>query len=443
MLTEEEALPLLKGRENDIQLADKKVKKAAKLSVSDAVDNATLYGDIRVRYEDRTNDAGTGFGAANVGTKTPANISETKLGRARYKMTLGVKTESGDWYSDLAFVMGAKGRSDNADFGANTSNEIDSKQAIQLKRAAVGYKATDWLTVEAGRKGNPLYTSSMVWDADLNVEGLAEKVNYKLNYADLFFTAVQSEYLGVRKLVNNLPQVGAVAGSYGTSELFAFQGGAHYLFNDVTAAKSAVTYTTYSKNPYSTYFGANVAANTANSSAGNLWGVNDLDIIEIPAEVNYMATSSIGVRLFEHFAINTSADDRAKHSGIVAAANGSSGNDDIAWTLGLAVGSANDFKSFEANKMVKGDWNAKLWYQSVGIWSVDAALVDSDIFDGRVNIEGTSFKAQYNVQDNVAVNFTAAHGNKKNTSYYAMGIGDLTGDITKLNLIQLDLTYKF
>ena len=156
-----------------------------------------------------------------------------------------------------------------------------------------------------------------------------------------------------------------------------------------------------------------------------------------------MATSSIGVRLFEHFAINTSADDRAKHSGIVAAANGSSGNDDIAWTLGLAVGSANDFKSFEANKMVKGDWNAKLWYQSVGIWSVDAALVDSDIFDGRVNIEGTSFKAQYNVQDNVAVNFTAAHGNKKNTSYYAMGIGDLTGDITKLNLIQLDLTYKF
>ena len=43
VLTEEEALPLLKGRENDIQLADKKVKKAAKLSVSDAIDNATLY----------------------------------------------------------------------------------------------------------------------------------------------------------------------------------------------------------------------------------------------------------------------------------------------------------------------------------------------------------------------------------------------------------------
>ena len=43
VLTEEEAIPLMKGRENDIQLADKKVKKAARLTVSDAIDNATVY----------------------------------------------------------------------------------------------------------------------------------------------------------------------------------------------------------------------------------------------------------------------------------------------------------------------------------------------------------------------------------------------------------------
>ena len=61
VLTEEEALPLLKGRENDIQLADKKVKKAAKLGISDAIDNASIYGDMRVREEYRAgHDTGAG-----------------------------------------------------------------------------------------------------------------------------------------------------------------------------------------------------------------------------------------------------------------------------------------------------------------------------------------------------------------------------------------------
>ncbi len=161
VLTEEEALPLLKGRENDIQVADKKVKKAAKLGISDAIDNATVYGDIRVRYEDRQ----------GTGATSGADVDETRE-RARYKMTLGVKTESGDWYTDLALAMGANGRSDNATFGKSATTNIDDKETVFVKRAMVGYKATDWLAIEAGRMNNPLYTTPMVWDADLNFEGL-------------------------------------------------------------------------------------------------------------------------------------------------------------------------------------------------------------------------------------------------------------------------------
>ena len=190
VLTEEEGLALMKGRENDIQTADKKVKKATRLGISDAIDNATLYGDVRVRYEDRS---GTG-----IGTTAGKSIDE-KRERARYKVTLGVKTESGDWYTDLAVAMGANGRSDNATFGKSATANIDDKETVFIKRAMIGYKATDWLTLEAGRMNNPLYTTPMVWDADLNFEGLAEKVNYKLNNADFFITAAQAEYQGDRK----------------------------------------------------------------------------------------------------------------------------------------------------------------------------------------------------------------------------------------------------
>ena len=155
VLTEEEGALLNKGREGEAAGQAKALKKAGKLTVSDAIDNATLYGDIRVRYEDRQGD---GVVAANT------TGSEHRQ-RDRYKVTLGVKTTSGDWYTDLALAMGANGRSDNATFGSFGStgggNALNNKETLYIKRAMVGYKATDWLTLEAGRMDNPLYTTSM------------------------------------------------------------------------------------------------------------------------------------------------------------------------------------------------------------------------------------------------------------------------------------------
>lgn len=443
VLTEEEALPLLKGRENDIQIADKKVAKKAKIGISDAIDNATLYGDIRVRYEDRS---GTGVGT--VSSLPPAasslgNIEETR-DRARYKMTLGVKTESGDWYTDLALAMGANGRSDNATFGKAATANIDDKEGVFIKRAMIGYKATDWLTLEAGRMNNPLYTTPMVWDADLNFEGLAEKVNYKWNNLDAFFTAAQAEYQGDRK--NFSTQTADTT----TTELFAFQGGAKYLFNDHTSAKAALTYTTYSHNTGAAKFSPQLATSTNAAVTATGSGVNDLDIIEIPAEVNYMVNNSIGVRLFGDYAYNTSGSDRF-NAAVAAATAGKprnslsdAGNDDAAWMLGLAVGSANDFKSFEANKMVKGDWAARIWYQDVGTYSIDPNAVDSDFMDSRVNMKGTVLKAQYNFTDNVYANFAYGHATRKNKALGAAGAAqDLALNLNDFDLIQLDLTYKF
>jgi Putative porin len=435
VLTEEEALPLLKGHENDNQLVDKKIKKAAKLSVSDAIDNATLYGDIRVRYEARD--------GSGVGPTAGVNIDENR-DRARYKITLGVKTEMGDWYSDLAVAMGATGRSDNATFGSGTTNgDIDNKQGVFIKRAMIGWKATDWLTLEAGRMNNPLYTTPMVWDADLNFEGLAEKVNYKMNFADLFFTAAQAQYQGDRK--NFSSNVGGAGlADTNTVELFAFQGGAKYAFDDHTSAKAALTYTKYNHNNGATKFSPQLPTSTNGQVTATSAAVNDLDVIEIPAEFNYyLNANSIGMRLFGDYVHNTSGSDRCA---AVGAAICALGNDDNAWMLGVAVGSAADFKSFEANKMVKGDWAARIWYQDVGAYSVDPNAVDSDFMDSRVNMKGPVFKAQYNFLDNVFANFAYGHATRKNSALGTAGstnTQDLALNLKDFNLLQLDLTYKF
>jgi hypothetical protein len=428
VLTEEEGALITKGREGEKAGEAKALKSAGKIKISDAIDNATIYGDVRVRAEHRD-----GSGIAGI---AGTNVTEDR-DRARYKITLGVKTEAGPWYTDLALAMGQNGRSDNATFGKSATANINDKEAIYLKRAMVGWKATDWLTLEAGRMDNPLYTTPMVWDGDLTFEGFTEKFKYKVGNADLFLTASQAQYQGDHKVFST------GTGNTVTTELFATQGGAKYTFNDRTSAKAALTYTHYTHNTGAAKFSPGLGTASNATATANGYGVNNLDTIEVPAEVNYMATSNIGVRLFGDVVYNTDGAARAAAAAAISGATVKT-SDDTAWLVGLAVGSAKDLKAFEANKMAKGDWSARIWYQDVGAYSVDPNAVDSDYMDSRVNMAGTIFKAQYNVRDNVYVNFAAGHASRKNNALGAGGAAqDLSLNLKQFNLYQLDLTYKF
>ncbi len=445
VLTEEEGIALMKGRDNDIQTADKKVKKATRLGISDAIDNATLYGDMRVRYEQRE---GNGVGTSPTGVNVDANRD-----RARYKLNFGVKTEADDFYSDIDFAMGAGGRSDNATFGTTTNaaaggSTYNDKQTLFVKRAMIGWKATDWLALEAGRIDNPLYTTPMVWDADLQFQGLAEKFKYTtLGKTDLFFTAAQAEYLGDKR---SFPNGGGTATV--TNQLLAFQGGAKMPINDNASVKAALTYTAFTHDKSSGIFNplSNTSTAAAVTLATNSTPVNNLKTIEIPAEANYMASTNFGIRLFGDYVYNINGKDRY-NSAVAATAPGAArnkisaaGSDDTAWMLGVGIGSAADLKAFEGNKMVKGDWSARIWYQEVGAYSVDPNAVDSDFMDSRVNMKGVVLKGQYNLRDNVFINLAAGHATRKNDALGTPATGnDLGVNLKDFDLYQMDLTYKF
>lgn len=416
VLTEEEAIPLLKSREQDISIADKKVKKAAKLGMSDVLDSATLYGDLRGRYEFRQ---GADMSGANSGS-TAGNTERT---RARYKMTLGVKTESGDFYSDLAFAMGASGRSDNATLGSATGggNGINQKEVLYVKRAMIGYKATDWMNIEFGRMANPLYTTSMVWDADLTVEGLAEKVDYILSPStNLFVNAVQGQYKGDAK------DIARKGTDTETNEFFATQVGLKYVYDTAISAKAGVTYTSFSNGSIdkSTY---------------------KLDTFEVPAEIVYQTTGNLSYKLFGDYAYNTQGSDRCK--ALVSAAACAGVEEDSAWLLGAEVKSMADPKG---KASTAGDWKAALWYQSVGAFALDPNAVDSDLMDSVVNMEGTVAKAEYAVRNNVFVNLTGAFADIKNKKFntfknvYTSASGDLGAlKLNNYSLFQFDVNYKF
>lgn len=448
VLTEEEALPLLKGRENDIQAADKKTKKAARVTVSDAIDNATVYGDVRVRAEYR--DGSGQVLAAPFPTPATDSVDQERT-RNRYKLTFGVKTTAGDFYSDLAFAMGAGGRSDNATFGS--TNGANNKEALLVKRAMLGWNATDWLTLEAGRLANPLYTTSMVWDGDLTIEGLAEKANFKLDNTDVFLTAFQAQYEGDRRKTDN--GLSAVGTGSTSNELLAFQGGAKFKITDDVSAKAALTYYTYTNDNVLGNAGAGAfrpGTGNGTSLGTNPLATNDLQIIEVPGEINFKL-GGLDAKVFGDYAYNIDGDDRYKAAlnspaAIAAGSNATlaqtraaiqrAGNDDKAWLVGFGIARKQD------SKPKQGDWSANVWYQDVGVYALDPNTPDSDFFDSRVNMKGVVFKGEYALRDNVFVNFAAGHATRKNDDISAIGSGnDITLNLDSYNLYQLDLTYKF
>jgi len=430
VLTEEEGKLISKGAKTKSE-ADAKANKA-RLSVGNFIDNATMYGNFRARYEYRNADGST---AANV-------TGDQTRQRARGKFELGVETKSGNWYSDIAFVTGsdASGRSDNFTFGAaDSGTSYGSKESIYLKRAMMGWNATDWLTLEAGRMKNPLYTSPMIWDGDWSVSGLTQKAKYKWNDTDLFLTVGEWAQNKIDRSVTDYSD-GSTHVSTNTGAMYALQAG---FVTPIKSTSLKAAATIYGYDHGTSRGGYNPGLWNATRKSG-AYGTDNLNIMEVPAELNFMATDSIGMRIYGDYAQNFDADARAREGGV--GATGSSGSDDKAWQVGIVFASAKDLKSMQSLKPKSGDYSLNLWYQSIGVWATDPGLGDSDVFDSRTNTEGYVAKAQYNFEDNVALNLTGAWGEVKNKTYgtpYTAGADVSNVNINNFTLYQLDVTYKF
>ena len=421
ILTEDEAALLSKQHASESKARDKKVK--SKLSISKYLDEGKLYGDIRVRQEWRSADEYGGNDSID-------------RSRQRYKITLGFKTKIADnWFTDLALAMGSKGRSDNATLGSG--GYAESKEEIFVKRAMVGWKPTDWLTLQAGRIKNPLYTKPMVWDKDLTWDGASWKTKYKMSKQTTISTTG-----GVNTMQGDDTQRRNSADKNSQYQLSGQVIGKH-LFDKKSgpSLKVGLTYTMYTNDDD----GGQIFDPTAEGNDAQTY-INDLSLIEIPADYKVMVKPGLGMNVFGDYAYNIDGSDR-RDAWINSGAGGNEGgsDDDSAFLVGIGFGSYKDFKALDKGKQKKGDWKGNLWYQEVGTYSVDPNHVDSDIFDSKVNIKGIAFKVQYMIEDNIKFNIAYAHGeiNDKSVGCTPGVAGDTKMCIDDMDLLQLDVTYKF
>jgi hypothetical protein len=160
----------------------------------------------------------------------------------------------------------------------------------------------------------------------------------------------------------------------------------------------------------------------------NQTGVNSLFVFDLPTEFGFKV-GKLPVRVFSDFAVNLDAEDRARAAGYPEA-----GDERYAYQVGVQLGKIK----------AKRDWQVAAFWQHTEQYALDPNLVDSDLFDSRVNMEGVAVQAGYTVSDAVTFNVTYAYGEQINHTLGTGGVGDIgVNPLREFQLFQADLSVKF
>ncbi len=480
---------------------------ADKIKLSDSITEAKIYGEIRLRYFVNEGEA-AGLDAGD----------HAQRERFRYRFRLGtdVKLIEG-WSAGFMFETGSVARSANVTLGENpffakstlfkdgnfidgvttTSKDvvtgIDPKtgklvkgvslSSLSLKKGSVvtnvnygdtiflgrvylKYQPTDWLTITGGKIANPFVSTRMVWDPDINPEGLAEQVKFTIgggSSAPASYSKDSKDGKAILPAVSNMSvdlfanfaqfiydDVGfennfnAGNGPFsqvpdGTDRwLLGWQIGAKVNFNQSTYFQIAPTLYNYtgggatSAGPFNGDSPIVVLDHAANPKlvTFNQTGTNDLCVFDVPVEFGFKVWN-IPASIFGDFAHNFDGQARAEKAGHA------NRNESNAYQVGASLGSAKK----------KGDFELRGWYQHSEQFALDQNIVDDDIFDGRLNMEGFYLQASYQISNGISAIVQYCHGNRIDSSLGTAGFGALGTPagfpLQSYNMVYVDLNVKF
>ncbi len=441
---------------------------ASKWKIADSIKSIGLFGDFRLRYEYRGTDNGMGV--------SPNTYYRERM---RYALRVGLR---GDLIDDFSYGLRVETsnnpRSPWDTFGNNTTAgsvtpSDKNSSGIYLGQAYLNWHPSDWYEMTAGRMPMPLYTTPMVWDSDINPEGAFEKFKYTIRNVDLFADFGQFDY-----------QDPGSANRYGSSDVFllTWQMGANVRLSKTASFKVAPMVYTYTGSgsassglgqtfvgqgsptgtnpgvPGGVAYGALTAAQA--QQAYNQEGINDLLILEIPAEfdlkINDTPLGDLQARFFGDFAYNFQGDDRASaafkaNPSAFPGMTGPASGKNFAYQAGIGIGSAGPVYGptqglVYGSTSKKHTWEARVYWQHIEQYALDVNLIDSDFFEGRGNLQGFYSAFSYSITD--AIIGTIRYGFADRIDG-RLGTGGSNLDIPVINpiknynLLQMDLTWRF
>ena len=453
---------------------------ADKWKLSTSITEMELYGDLRLRYDYRAGETkGTGP-VASPGAGVAGTNDWQERERERYRLRLGLRgTLLDDWFFGVRLETANGSRSTNVTFGDDTASSTPggggpfekNSDTVYIGQAYGGYKGFPGFTFTAGRMPNPLVTTRMVWDPDINPEGLAEQWKHTFVFGaepppppslskdsskdgkavvgppqepflrlDVFANFGQFVYDDANP-ENPLGARATTTANGGTqlvpntdAFLLAWQVGAKFNFPHNFYFQLAPTMYNYTGDGDTFnihYVGGDPHLTNADSLATNQTGINSLLVFDMPVEFGWKAWG-IPMRIFGDFATNFEGDDRAD-----AAGQPGQGSQRYAYQAGLGIGQLKK----------KNDWQIDLWYQHTEQYALDPNLIDDDIFNAQENMHGIVAEASYNLTNAVNLRLRYAHGWWYN---HNLGTGGNLGTITiatnptnEYNLFMADLNVNF
>ena len=381
---------------------------AGKLNLGSHLTEFKLSGDVRLRHQVETQAPETASGS---------NVVSNERTRERFRFRL-----NGDALMQKGWGAGFALESANAaDSGNQTFENGNDDYALYLARAYVSWQYSPELLLVGGKQKNPFYTTDLVWDSDINPQGLSEIYQHSFGGKDTL------EIRASQILMDDLSENAAAGTARDRRDAWLFVQQAVYthwfgsdsLGNQVDSLVLAPGFMTYNDSTLS---------GLANENPANL-STDSLAVMTFAGEVNWKTLlPGASLKLYWDSAYNFEAGSRVRK--VYGLTNPAIDDDPFAWLLGVAYS--------KGSGKVQGDYSLRADYRQVGLGSVDVNLNDSDFAFGKLNQEGVKFAAAYNVTDFASLNATYFY-----TTDMQQKLTHSLANLDHSQILQVDLVVKF
>lgn len=438
-----------------------------------------LYGDVRVRGEGRFYDKDNGdifwnYGALNAGAPFDINDANpdyvgapyinTLENRERFRLRarLGVKAQIADWISaDVRIATGA----DNAPVSTNQTLGADGtgKYHLWLDRASIRLTPVKAVAIDLGRFANPFFTSDLMFDNDMNFDGVAISGSAPVSHGlrvfgtagafPIFNTDMNFGTQNAReedKVPRGRPYPSQdrylFAGQLGvdaklTDQIGVKLAGAYYHFDNIQGKLSDPCYwyelvcSTDALRPAFQQFGntmtplRNIVPNPIDpdlSPDPQYFGyASKFQILHVRGQLDYKPSDAFGVRLEGDYVRNLGwrrgeagaralnnlgpdirvPNDETPDPNDTMLVNGPYQGGNAGWQARLTVGTVMNLNLLGDWQAKRGDWNAYVAYRRLESDAVVDAFADSDFHIGGTNNRGWQIGGNYGIAKNTILGF--------------------------------------
>lgn len=402
-------------------------------ALPDWVGRISWDGDLRLRYQrdgfPANNAPPTAFNPVGTpaGLTLVTNTTDARQ-RLRVQARLGMKAK----VSDNTFAAFRLTTGTTAD-PVSTNQTLGSpgnfnKSSLVLDRAYIQSSPYRWLTLSGGKIPNPWLSTDLVWDTDVNFEGVAASFTPKFDdqWKGVFTAGafpVQEIERSQTVLSNSKWLYGAQAGAEwtGLDSSNAKFGVALYQFQNVEGIQNpAIGSHIYDKTALVSVQKGNTLMYVNAGNDPTLFGIaSKFKELNLTGRMDWAAFDPIHVMLTADYVKNLGFDaaDIVRRGGIAPAKR------TTGYLAMLAVG-APKIKQF-------GDWQFSLAYKYLESNAVLDALTDSDFHLGGTNAKGFILGGIYGLDKNTALGARWYSSNQ------------IDGAPLAIDTLQVDLNVRF